>query len=492
MSLSVAIRFDNQDQWLDFRDMSAGVSFDLTPEAAVAFFQAKGLQPSFSWMDMIGEEHDKAFTVAKMMDVDLLADVRKAVDQAISEGKSIDWFRKNLTSILQQKGWWGKKTVIDPLTGNEVEVQLGSARRLNTIYRTNMQAAYAAGSWGQIQAQAKVMPWLMYDAVDDHRTRPEHAQWDGLVLAVTDSFWQTHTPPNGWNCRCGTIQLTDAQLKRRGLKPGRSPKIKTEQWTNPRTGKTHQVPIDLDPGWDHNPGINHHKRLETLLSEKIGTLPADMQEAANAARIAAVKARAAYKSELAAKVAKAEAVKSEGVTALARAQEKAKQKAIAHQLEKDAEAKIQGILENPKGQTLKHKALAGLDITGLTQVEVLAKVEEIAAAAQAKANTASLLSGYKKKTLEGKIPTPAQIKAFEALPEAEKNAFLQKLSAATQEKENFVAAYTDAYAKQPSATEIAGFLKSNKKTKAAVMKALDEIERANIKFRAAFLLSSDQ
>lgn len=60
-------------------------------------------------MDMIGEEHDKAFTVAKMMDVDLLADVRKAVDQAISEGKSIDWFRKNLTSILQQKRLVGEK-----------------------------------------------------------------------------------------------------------------------------------------------------------------------------------------------------------------------------------------------------------------------------------------------------------------------------------------------------------------------------------------------
>ena len=48
-------------------------AFDLKPEQAIRHFNNKGLKASFSWMDMIGEEHDAAFTVAKMMDNDLLS-----------------------------------------------------------------------------------------------------------------------------------------------------------------------------------------------------------------------------------------------------------------------------------------------------------------------------------------------------------------------------------------------------------------------------------
>ena len=40
----------------------------------------------------------------------------------------------------------------------------------------------------------------MYDAVNDSRTRPQHLEWDGLVLPVDHPFWQTHGSPNelGW------------------------------------------------------------------------------------------------------------------------------------------------------------------------------------------------------------------------------------------------------------------------------------------------------
>jgi SPP1 gp7 family putative phage head morphogenesis protein len=159
----------------------------------------KGLNPTFAWQDMIGAEHDAAFTVAKMMDTDLLATVQKRVQDAIDNGTTLQDFSKELIPELQKAGWWGKKDVIDPQTGKVVKAQLGSASRLETIFRSNLQSAYAVGQWDSISKNAATMPYLMYDAVDDSRTRPEHAARDGEVHPVTSDFWTTHFPPNGWN-----------------------------------------------------------------------------------------------------------------------------------------------------------------------------------------------------------------------------------------------------------------------------------------------------
>ncbi|WP_274520569.1 phage minor head protein, partial [Endozoicomonas atrinae] len=153
-------------------------AFDLKPEQAIKYFQQKGIKTSFSWMDMIGEEHDTAFTVAKMMDTDLLSYVDKQVDKMLETGDTLADFKKALIPRLQKAGWWGKQDVVDPLSsqkpGKITKAQLGSASRLENIFRTNLQSAYAVGQWQSIQANSQAAPFLMYDAVEDHRTRPEH------------------------------------------------------------------------------------------------------------------------------------------------------------------------------------------------------------------------------------------------------------------------------------------------------------------------------
>ena len=45
-------------------------------------------------------EHDAAFTVAKMMDVDLLATVCSAVDRALAEGRTFQQFCDELEPAL--------------------------------------------------------------------------------------------------------------------------------------------------------------------------------------------------------------------------------------------------------------------------------------------------------------------------------------------------------------------------------------------------------
>lgn len=248
--------------------MALTFSLDLAPEAAVRFFRKKGLRRTFSWQDIWQEEHDAAFTVAKMMDIDLLRDVRDAVDYAIAKGETFADFRRKLEPELVRRGWWGQAEMLDPLTDELKHVQLGSVRRLETIFRTNMQMAYSAGDWEQITETADSAPYLMYDSVDDNRVRPAHKAWDGMVLRWDDPWWATHHPPNGWSCRCSTIQLSDSDLRIMDKSPGSSPPVTTREFTNRRTGEITRVPDGIDPGFAYNPGASRIQQLQQQLADK--------------------------------------------------------------------------------------------------------------------------------------------------------------------------------------------------------------------------------
>lgn len=226
----------------------------LPPEEAVAYFRAKGYKPAFSWQDVWGEEHAYAFTVAKATRLDILADIRQAVDVAIAEGKTLAQFSKELTPTLQAKGWWGRRPVADPLTGETKSAQLGSPRRLQIIYDTNVRTAHAVGRWEQIQRSKEARPFLRYSAVLDSNTRPEHRAWHGLCLPVDDAWWHTHYPPNGWRCRCTVIQLSAEQMERRGWRVAEAPQIIAQGFKNSRTGEVISVPVGIDPGFEGNVG----------------------------------------------------------------------------------------------------------------------------------------------------------------------------------------------------------------------------------------------
>jgi len=230
----------------------------LAPEEAVAYFRAKGqhLEASFAWQDFWQTDHATAFTVAKSAGFDILGDVHQSLLDAMAQGQTFDQWKQRLVPILQDKGWWGRKEVVDPSTGEPVMAQLGSLRRLRTIWDVNMRTAWAAGRWNQIARTADQAPWLRYTAVLDSKTRPLHAQWHGTMLRWDDPWWDTHFPPNGWFCRCTVVQFNDHDLARHGLTPSASapddgPAV---GYTNPRTGEVSQVPKGIDPGFGYNPG----------------------------------------------------------------------------------------------------------------------------------------------------------------------------------------------------------------------------------------------
>lgn len=233
------------------------------PPEAVDYFarQTIGGRFSFNWRDTWQEEHLNAFVVAKAMSADVLSDIHGGLRRAMDEGWTKERFIQELTPLLQARGWWGKQKVTDPKTGEQQLAQLGSARRLDTIFDTNMRMAHSAGRWERIKRSASTRPFLEYMHTDQQFPRPWHLACNGIVLPVDHPFWETHATPNGWRCKCWIRSLRKAEavtseeeLKRRGV-------LKTVAYRNKRTGVTTRTPIGVDPGFGYNPG---KARLDAL------------------------------------------------------------------------------------------------------------------------------------------------------------------------------------------------------------------------------------
>ena len=247
---------------------------DIINKEALSYLKAKKLKPGFSYQDVWKEEHDLAFTVAKMLQLDMLADVKEALSIALEEGKTFTEFSETLRPYLMSKGWWGEKFMIDPLDGEEKAVKLGSDIRLETIYRTNMRTARAAGQWERIERTKKTHPYLLYELGPSREHRQEHAAWAGTILPVDDPFWKTHSPPNGWGCKCRIRQVSqresDTLIQTENYQTS-APPLEEQDWINKRTGIMERMPKGIDPGWNYNPGARNQalkKQLETKLQNE--------------------------------------------------------------------------------------------------------------------------------------------------------------------------------------------------------------------------------
>ncbi|MGH8013705.1 MAG: phage minor head protein, partial [Candidatus Binataceae bacterium] len=118
----------------------------------------------------------------------------------------------------------------------------------------------------------------------DANPRPQHLDWSGTVLRADDPWWETHWPPNGWNCKCEADSLGDKDLEKRGYQlRAAAPPSPTYTYVNPRNGEISEIPLGIDPGFAHNPGIagiRHAADVE--LAEKLAAADTDIARAVEA------------------------------------------------------------------------------------------------------------------------------------------------------------------------------------------------------------------
>lgn len=234
----------------------------LKPEEAIRYFEDKGYTIGFNWHDVEARAHATAFTVAGVLKQDVLTDIRQGLSDALANGTTLAQFKKDLIPTLQQKGWMGKGLVAD--ADGVLEGKQLTPRRLDTIFQTNMQAAYNAGRYEEQLANVEFRPYWERVAVMDTHTRPAHAALNGFTARYDDPVWQFMYPPDGYHCRCRVRARSEGDVKRHGLTiQDGSGMIETVQqaWgpndtrqvqalRNPLNGQLYTP----DAGFGHNPG----------------------------------------------------------------------------------------------------------------------------------------------------------------------------------------------------------------------------------------------
>ena len=154
----------------------------------------------------------------------LVQEIQGLVEEAVREGKTLEEFAEGVEAARAARGL----PSLDPA-------------RLETIFRTNVLAAYSGGQWTRakgLEAEGRVAA-AEYVAVRDDRVRETHLAMDGWWGPLDSPTWQTWWPPNGWKCRCQVRLLSPEEVEARGgiaVAPG-------------------EPAVAPDEGFEGNPGI---------------------------------------------------------------------------------------------------------------------------------------------------------------------------------------------------------------------------------------------
>ena len=210
------------------------------PDAAIAFWQERA---KLTWEEakaLAEGAKQRAFYVTGLARQDLVNLVSEGIQAALENGETLPEFRERILEAIKTQGWHDY--------------------RIETIFRTNLQSAYAAGRYKKMQAVKASRPYWQYLAVMDRRVRPSHAILHEKVYPADHPFWDTNYPPNGFRCRCAVITLSERQVK---AMP------KADMWTDPKTGMEYFV---------HFPGADKGFRNNPFKEWAEGSLTADLKD----------------------------------------------------------------------------------------------------------------------------------------------------------------------------------------------------------------------
>lgn len=229
---------------------SIGVDLNRPYVSAIEYSRARKIVlPDVYYGQLQGQERARAWSVAGIAELDQLEAVFASLNEALEKGESF--------------GAWKRK-----VKAGQIPLDL-PRHRIETIFRTNIQAAYGQGRDRRLDENKAARGFFMYDAINDSRTRETHSAMDGYIAKHDDPIWQHWRPPAGYNCRCSLLALTESQAIARGF--GRQPKPE----------------VAPDEGWDYDRLLEPMRGLREARAAKARTQPRPVRaKAEKAAKVA--------------------------------------------------------------------------------------------------------------------------------------------------------------------------------------------------------------
>ena len=190
-------------------DGGDSVRFWILEEAAKRLASRSILTRS-QWDALEKTARERAFFVTAPISSDVIGSIRDVMLEDLQDGTSYQGFRKKIEERLEKS----------PIGYGQLE----------TVYRTNMQAAFRDGRETLLRNPIvdSAFPYQAYVAIHDARARHDHLRLEKLGLNGTNVFrrddpvWDYFTPPWDYNCRCGVNVLTIEDAARAGVEEARN------------------------------------------------------------------------------------------------------------------------------------------------------------------------------------------------------------------------------------------------------------------------------
>ncbi|BCD48950.1 phage minor head protein [Helicobacter suis] len=167
---------------------------------AIASLQARNPKLIPNEANFKFSEYIRAFSISGISKIDTLVSYQSALEKALAKGQSFREFVKANPQLLE--------------TINK--------KRLERIFKYNLIYANTRGKLMRYESAPPIAGssngdgWY-YVFHSRHDSAARHLAFDNVCLPRKHPFWQNHTPPLDWGCRCELQMWSERQIKAKGI-----------------------------------------------------------------------------------------------------------------------------------------------------------------------------------------------------------------------------------------------------------------------------------
>ncbi len=199
-------------------------------EEAISFFRARVPLTKEEWDELEAKLRFRAFTVARLTELDAINRVREKLLKVIEQGKTFQQFMAEggEDELLRRAGF-----------------HRSNPWYWETVFRTNLQTAYNTGRRLQLTKDPRVL-YYEFIGIRDSRQSAICRRRSGIIRPANDPFWSRNWPPLHHRCRSSVRPIYRTEAERRGLRV--TPKRKLAGLEPPAEGFGHD-PIESGSFW---------------------------------------------------------------------------------------------------------------------------------------------------------------------------------------------------------------------------------------------------